>query len=189
MKAPLFLILMCACVVAVGAQTVTQKGPVTVTMSSAPEKQLKFEVLVPAKIDDVWTAFTTREGLITWLWSDVSVELREGGDWTVHYPGGKTGGGSIVSFMPGRQIVIRAMAPEQFPEVRRERTLAVFDFDAAGDETRVTLTQTGWKQGKEWDDAYAYLADGNAQLLAQLRYRFAKGPITWNQTGNQAKGN
>jgi len=36
----------------------------------------------------------------------------------------------------------------------------------------VTLTQTGWKQGKEWDDAYQYLSSGNAQLLAQLHRRF-----------------
>ncbi len=175
------LVLMWGALAVLGAQTVTQKGPVKVTMLAVPEKQLKFEVMVPAKIEDVWAAFTTHAGLITWLWSDVSVDLREGGEWTVNFPGGKTGGGSIISFVQGRQVVMRAMAPEQFPEVRRESTLAVFDFEPVGDETRVTLTQSGWKQGKEWDEAYAYLADGNAQLLGQLRYRFAKGPIDWGQ--------
>jgi uncharacterized protein YndB with AHSA1/START domain len=179
------LILLFGAIAALSAQTIAQKGPVKVTMLAAPEKQLKFEVMVPARIEDVWTAFTTREGLITWLWSDVSVELREGGEWTVHFPGGKTGGGTILSFIAGRQVVMRAMAPEQFPEVRRERTLAVFDFEPAGAVTRVTLTQSGWKQGKEWDDAYAYLADGNAQLLAQLRDRFVNGPVNWNR----AQGN
>jgi hypothetical protein len=63
--------------------------------------------------------------------------------------------------------------------VRRERTTAVFDFEPLDGQTRVTLTQTGWKQGKEWDEAYDYLAKGNAQLLEQLRYRFVKGPIDW----------
>ncbi len=72
------------------------------------------------------------------------------------------------------------MAPEQFPTVRSERTRAIFEFEAVKNGTRVTLTQTGWKQGKEWDDAYDYLAKGNAQLLAQLWYRFAKGPIDWH---------
>jgi uncharacterized protein YndB with AHSA1/START domain len=157
-----------------------QSSPVTVSKLDAPQKALKFEVMVPAKIEDVWTAFTTRAGLITWLWSDVTVDLRNGGDWTVHYPGGKTGGGTITSFTPQHQVVMRAMAPEQFPTVRSERTIATFDFEAVGSETRVTLTQTGWKQGKEWDDAYEYLAKGNAQLLEQLRYRFVKGPINWN---------
>ena len=72
------------------------------------------------------------------------------------------------------------MAPEKFPEVRRIGTTATFDFQPEGDDkTRVTLTQTGWKDGKEWDDAYDYLAQGNAQLLAQLYRRFKTGPLAW----------
>ena len=155
-------------------------GNVTVTKLQVPEKALKFEVIVPAKLDDVWNAFTTHDGLVTWLWSDVSVELKNGGEWTVHFPGGSTGGGTIASFTPSRQIVMRAMAPDKFPTVRRERTIATWDFEPHGAETKVTLTQTGWKAGKEWDEAYDYLAAGNAQLLEQLRYRFVKGPINWS---------
>ena len=155
-------------------------APVKVTRLEKPEKALKIEVTVPAKLDDVWTAFTTGSGLNTWLWSDCTVDLRAGGEWTVHYPGGKTGGGTIVGFVPLRSVEMRAMAPEQFPTVRSERTRALFEFETEGGETRVTLTQSGWKQGKEWDDAYDYLAKGNAQLLGQLWYRFAKGPIDWN---------
>ena len=156
-------------------------GPVKVTRTDEPEKALLFEVTVPAKLDDVWRAFTTKEGAQEWLWPDMTVELREGGDWIVHYPGGKTGGGTIVSFEPVQSITLRAMAPEQFPEVRRERTTAVFRFESAGAETKVTLLQTGWKTGKEWDDAYEYLAKGNAQLLGQLLYRFKNGPVDWSR--------
>lgn len=156
------------------------KSSVKVNKSNDPEKAVKFEVMIPAPVEKVWEAFTTNAGLTTWLWSNVTVDLRPGGDWTVHYPGGATGGGTIVSLIPGRQLVMRAMAPEKFPTVRRERTRVVWDFDAVGSETRVTLTQTGWKDGQEWDDAYEYLAKGNAQLLDQLRYRFVKGPIDWN---------
>ena len=175
MKAALLLLSLAA--VSLAAD---QPSPVTVTKLANPGKALKFEVVIPARLEDVWTAFTTREGLITWLWSDVTVDLKAGGDWTVHYPGGATGGGTITAFTPQRQLVMRAMAPEKFPTVRRERTTAVFDFEPLGAETRVTLTQSGWKQGQEWDDAYDYLAKGNAQLLEQLRARFVKGPINWN---------
>jgi uncharacterized protein YndB with AHSA1/START domain len=170
------LAILCGATTILVAQNV---NPVKVTKQTTPVKQLKLEVVVPAPTEAVWSAFTTNAGLATWLWSDVTVELREGGEWTVHYPGGKTGGGTITSFTAQRQLVMRAMAPEQFPTVRRERTTAIFDFEPLGSETRVTLTQTGWKEGKEWDDAFEYLADGNAQLLAQLRFRFVKGPIHW----------
>ena len=154
------------------------KVPVRVTKIASP-KALKFEVEVPGKLDDVWTAFTTSGGLNTWLWKDCTVELRPGGGWIVHYPGGATAGGTIESFVPRKQVVIHAMAPEKFPEVRRTGTTATFDFAPSGDGTRVTLTQTGWKSGKEWDEAYEYLANGNAQLLDQLKLRFVKGPLRW----------
>jgi uncharacterized protein YndB with AHSA1/START domain len=165
------------------AATIVAAGdkPVKVSKIDNPEKALLFEVTVPAKLDDVWRAFTTKEGAQEWLWPDMTVELRDGGDWIVHYPGGKTGGGTIVSFEPMQSITMRAMAPERFPEVRRERTTAVFRFEATDSGTKVTLLQTGWKQGKEWDEAYDYLADGNAQLFDQLLYRFKNGPVDWSR--------
>ena len=73
-----------------------------------------------------------------------------------------------------------AMAPETFPHVRAERTTATWQFSAVdARSTRLVLKQTGWKEGEEWDKAYAYLAEGNAQLLATLQRRFEKGPIDW----------
>ena len=170
-----------AILLATAALAVAAENTVTVQKIDKPEKALRFEVVVPAKLDAVWRAFTTKEGAQEWLWQDMSVDLREGGDWIVNYPGGKTGGGTIIAFEPMRSITMRAMAPEQFPEVRRVRTTAVFSFEGAESGTKVTLLQTGWRGGKEWDDAYEYLAKGNAQLLNQLLYRFVNGPIGWEK--------
>ncbi len=58
-------------------------SPVAVTRVATPEKALVFDVVVPAPIATVWTAFTTKDGLQTWLWRDVRVALRPGGDWIV----------------------------------------------------------------------------------------------------------
>lgn len=155
-------------------------GHVTMVKVQSPEKALRFEITVPAPLGDVWTAFSTTDGLATWLWSDVRVDLRPGGDWLVLYPGGKTGGGTVVSFEPGRRLTLKALAPEQFPAVREQRTTAVFAFEAVTPQsTKVTLVQTGWQSGDEWDRAYEYLADGNAVLLRQLHRRFVNGPMVW----------
>jgi|SRR5579862_3008879 len=163
----------------VAIAAVAADGPVTVTRLTKPEKALKFEVVVPAPLDQVWTAFTTKGGLETWLWKEVRVDPKPGGDWIVVFPG-STGGGTILSLKPKKQIVISALAPEKFPTVRKERTRATFDFaTVAPASTKVTLLQTGWKSGDEWDAAYDYLADGNAQLLMQLHQRFASGPLAW----------
>jgi uncharacterized protein YndB with AHSA1/START domain len=154
-------------------------GPVSVTKIATPEKALRFEVLVPGSLDAVWAAFTTSEGLATWLWRDVRVDARPGGDWLVLFPQ-SSGGGTILSMTPKQQLVIAALAPERFPAVRETRTRAAFDFAAEGPtSTRVTLVQTGWKTGAEWDAAYDYLADGNVELLTQLHQRFATGPLKW----------
>jgi uncharacterized protein YndB with AHSA1/START domain len=171
----------------IAAVLTAQTSPVAVQKLTSPEKALRFEVVAPAPVDAVWTAFSTQAGLQTWLWSDVQVDLKPGGDWLVRFPGRagsppSTGGGTIVSFVPGQRLEIRALAPDQFPTVRRERTTALFEFQPiTPGSTRVTLTQTGWKTGPEWDAAYEYLAGGNAELLTQLLARFTSGPIDWTK--------
>jgi len=156
---------------------VFSQGPVKVTKVPAPNKALVFEATVPASLDAVWAAFTTSDGLSTWLTPNATVELREGGEWTARFPGGGTGGGTILSFKPKQELVMSAMAPPQFPHVRAERTTAKWQFTAVNaTSTKVTLTQSGWKEGEEWDKAYDYLADGNAQLLEALRQRFTSAP-------------
>jgi uncharacterized protein YndB with AHSA1/START domain len=154
---------------------------VKVVRQSEPQKALIIELSIPASQHEVWKAFTTSDGLSTWLTPGAVVDLRDGGEWTAHYPGGHTGGGTILSFTPEKELTLSAMAPEQFPVVRAQRTTARFEFISEGSSTRVRLTQTGWKSGDEWDKAYEYLAKGNAQLLWTLHRRFVSGPIDWQK--------
>ena len=175
MFATIFILVMAA---GIAAQI---KSPVTVVRSASP-KQLQFDLDVPAPVDAVWQAFTTREGMITWLAPEAKVELRPGGDWLVMFPGAAPGGGKIDQVEAPRRIVLHAMAPEKFPEVRSVGTTATFTLTSCGNAcTHVRLVQTGWKDGKEWDDAYEYLAGGNAQLLEALYRRFVSGPVQWKQ--------
>jgi len=148
---------------------------------AASDKVLVLEVTVPAPLNAVWEAFTTSAGLSTWLTPGAVVDLKEGGEWTAHFPGGSTGGGTILSFVPQKELVLSATAPDKFPTVRATRTKARFQFEAKGDSTVVRLTQTGWKDGEEWVKAYEYLTVGNAQLLATLHHRFVNGPIDWSK--------
>jgi uncharacterized protein YndB with AHSA1/START domain len=145
------------------------------------EKALVIEVTIPASPDEVWQAFSTTEGLSTWLTPGATVDLRPGGEWTARFPGGSTGGGTIISFQPGRELVLSALAPDRFPTVRAQRTRVVFHFEPQGSGTLVRLTQTGWQTGPEWDRAYEYLIAGNGQLLGTLYRRFVSGPIDWGK--------
>ena len=161
---------------------------VRVTKTRAPLKRLDFEVVVPATVDAVWDAFTSDAGVATWCAPKAKVRLELGGDWEVGFAGAAPGGGTILAWLPNEMLTIHAMAPENFPTVRRERTIAVFRFETAGEkQTRVRLSQFGWKDGEEWDRAYEYLAQGNAMLLNMLYKRFAEGPLDWDAIFKKAK--
>jgi uncharacterized protein YndB with AHSA1/START domain len=174
LKAPFLLLLAIAIIRPIAAQNPPAAEP-------APPQELVVQVDIPAPLHAVWQAFTTSDGLSTWLTPNAVVDLRPGGEWTAHFPGGSTGGGTILSFTPEKEIVISAMAPDKFPHVRAERTRAVFQFEPRGDRTIVRLTQSGWKSGGEWTSAYEYLIAGNAQLLATLHHRFVSGPLDWKK--------
>lgn len=148
---------------------------------STPPQNFVIQIEVPAPVSDVWHAFATSDGLSTWLFPNATVDLKPGGDWLVHFPGGNTGGGTIVSFVPEKELVIAALAPEKFPTVRAERTRVVFAFEPRGKSTVVGLTQSGWRSGDEWTKAYEYLVAGNAQLMATLHKRFVEGPVDWEK--------
>lgn len=174
LKVPFLLLLAIAVTRPIAAQNPPAAEP-------TPPQELVIQVDIPAPLHAVWQAFTTSDGLSTWLTPNAVVDLRPGGEWTAHFPGGSTGGGTILSFTPEREVVISAMAPDKFPHVRAERTKAVFQFESRGDRTIVRLTQSGWKSGAEWTGAYEYLVAGNAQLLATLHHRFVSGPLDWKK--------
>src|SRR5437764_484479 len=104
------------------------QSPVKVVKKPAPDKALIFEVTVPAERAEVWKAFSTSAGLSTWLTPGAVVDLRKGGEWTAHFPGGGTGGGNILTFVPEKEMTIAALCPEQFPTVRATKTNAKFEF-------------------------------------------------------------
>lgn len=163
------------------ATTAFTQSPAKPSKPAAFNKVLTLAVTIPARRAAVWQAFTTSEGLSTWLAPGAAVDLRAGGEWTAHFPGGSTGGGTILSFVPQEELILSALAPDKFPTVRAQRTRAHFRFETRGDSTLVQLTQTGWEDGDEWDKAYEYLAVGDAQLLATLHRRFVSGPIDWTK--------
>jgi uncharacterized protein YndB with AHSA1/START domain len=176
MRKILMALVACAMIVTGFSRRVWAATPGT----AASDQALVIEVTVPAPVSEVWNAFATAKGMETWLAPKATVDLRPGGDWLVHF-GPSTGGGTVVSFVPEKELVISALAPDKFPAVRAARTRAVFTFEPRGNATMVRLTQTGWQQGAEWDAAYEYLTAGNAQLMAMLHKRFVSGPLDWSK--------
>ncbi|MBS0434433.1 MAG: SRPBCC domain-containing protein [Proteobacteria bacterium] len=153
----------------------------------AQERSLDKEVLVPAPIAEVWAAWTTREGITSFLAPDAEIDARVGGAFHVHFdplaaPGNK--GADDMRYMALQKPTMLSFdwsAPPQLPQARAQRSFVVVRLkDVDGKSTRVTLHHVGWGDGGEWEQAYAYFDRAWGNVLANLRKRFESGPIDWS---------
>lgn len=154
----------------------------------AAERSIDKEIVVAASLDDAWAAWTTREGIVSFLAPDAQVDPRVGGAFQIYFnplgaPGSK--GADDMRFMalqPKKMLSFDWNAPPHLPAARAQRTFVVVRFaplDAK--QTRVSLHHTGWGDGDEWDKAYAYFDRAWGNVLAGMKKRFESGPQDWSE--------
>ena len=164
------------------------------------ERVVKAEVVVNAALTDVWAAWTTEAGVKTFFAPACKIELRAGGAYEMYFnPNGGEGerggeGNTILAIQPHNMFAFTWNAPPHFPNVRKQHTSVVLRFkEIAPGKTRVTLVESGWGEGEEWDQAFAYFNRAWSEIvLPRLQHRFAHGPLDWNNlpvlsTNNAAK--
>lgn len=157
--------------------------------AAAVERAIDKEVVVPATPEEVYRAWTTREGIVGFFAPDAQIDARPGGAFHVYInplaePGMK--GADDMRYMalqPPSMVSFDWNAPPSIPEIRRQRTFVVVRIAPAGERTsRVTLHHTGWGTGGEWDRTYAYFDRAWGNVLANLRKRFETGqPMDWTE--------
>ena len=145
--------------------------------ATAADRVLRTEATVHAPVAEVWRAFTTKEGMQSWMVQVAEVDLRVGGTIKTNYdPKAKIGdAGTIVhhilSYEPERMLATRFDAPEGAPAAAKlaQQTWTVYRFEPLGpNETRVTVSMMGWGEGAQWDQSYAFFEKGNAWEMEQL---------------------
>jgi len=155
----------------------------------AAERAIDKEVVVPAGVDAVWQAWTTAEGVTSFFAPAAQIEPRVGGAFQIHFdplaaPGSRGADDMrILAIQPGRMLSFDWNAPPHLPAARAQRTFVVVRLHPVDDRsTRVTLHHTGWGDGGEWDQAYAYFDQAWAGVLKNLQQRFATGrPYDWSE--------
>ena len=152
----------------------------------AAERSIDKETVVAASVDDVWTAWTTREGIVGFFAPDAQIDPRVGGAFHIYFnplgaPGSK--GADDMRFMALQAPTMLSFdwnAPPSLPEIRKQRTFVVVRLaDVDGKSTRVSLHHTGWGTGGEWDKTFAYFDRAWGNVLASLKKRHETGPIDW----------
>lgn len=151
------------------------------------DRKIEKAVIVDAPVRDVWEAWTTREGVLTFFARKANVDLVRGGRYEMLFnpdapPGSQGGEGlKVLDYSPRKMLCVEWNAPPHLPNVRRERTRLTIHFEPESEtKTSVKLVHDCWGQSEEWDQAFAYFEHAWDVVLGRLVYRFSNGPIDWN---------
>lgn len=144
---------------------------------------LRHDVVIDAPVADVWDAFTTKDGLESWMAPKVEIDLRVGGTLrSVMKADAEIGGdatieSTILSLEPLRMISLRPMkAPGNFPFPNAmKKSWSVVYFDALGERrTKLTMIGLGYTDEPESMEMRDYFDKGNVMILDKLRAKFPK---------------
>ena len=168
-------------IVSVGALAAPPKG------EPVPARQLARQAAVAAPPAEVWKAWTTLEGVKTFFAPDARIELKPGGAYEMYFdlaaPAGTRGGEgcTLVAIEPETRLAFTWNFPPSLPSIRNQHTQVEIRLSPAegGKATQVSLTQTGWKDGPDWEKGYAYFERAWSLVLSRLEARFRTGPIDW----------
>jgi uncharacterized protein YndB with AHSA1/START domain len=148
------------------------------TTSAQDTSPLITEGLIDAPAEAVWRAWTTDEGLKSWLAPHVSMDLRVGGLMRTNYNtagvlgDAQTIENTILSFEPERMLSIKVTkTPENFPFPRAVQDMwTVMYFEPNGEsQTRVRVVSLGFGPDEESQRMRAFFERGNADTIEQLK--------------------
>ncbi len=145
------------------------------------DRQIEAEVVVAASLDDVWTAWTTTEGISSFFAPDADIELKVGGKFELYFmpdaPVGQRGaeGTKVLSFLPKEMLSFEWSAPPAVPTLRdaNMRNWVVLRFEELGPaEVKLHVTHLGWGEGEDWDACFDYFSKAWPSVLKACQDRF-----------------
>lgn len=163
-------------------------GVTSVSEGLAAERRLSVDLEIPARVEEVWDAWTTEGGIRSFFAPDARIDLRVDGLYEIYFdptaPEGKRGadGMRILVLEPRKRFAFTWNAPEDQSYVRGQRTIVMIELQPVGeDRTLMRFTHSGWGEGQAWDAAFDYFERAwNRHVLARLVHRFDTGPIDWS---------
>lgn len=142
------------------------------------------ESVIDAPVQRVWAAFTTKDGITSWMAPHAEIDLRVGGKILTNYNAAGAIGdpqtieNTILSFEPLRMLSIKATKPpESFPFKKSiESMWSVVHFEPLpGARTRVRTVGMGYGTDEESQKLRAFFERGNALTLQALQKKFGGG--------------
>jgi len=160
------------------------------TPHALADRALITECTLDATPEEVWALFTTKQGWESCLVPAAEVDFRVGGTIRTNYDKAKGVGGEgtithhILAYEPQRLIVTRFDAPPNAKKAQlAQQTACAIRIEPLADgRTRLIETMSGFGEGPEWDESYAFFKQGNEWTHEQIKKHFAKGKKGDNAT-------
>jgi uncharacterized protein YndB with AHSA1/START domain len=141
---------------------------------------LVHEGAIDAPIETVWRAWTTSEGLKSWLAPHAEIDLRIDGKMRTNYNAAgdlsdaQTIENTILSYEPQRMLSVRVTkAPEDFPfadTVKDMWTIVYFEPREPG-QTVIRVVSLGFTAEAQSQAMRAFFDQGNAVTIQQMQER------------------
>ena len=147
----------------------------------------ELETVLNAGIEEVWTAWTTEEGIRSFFAPECKIEARVGGAYEIYFqPDEREGlrgaeGTRILSFEPMKFLSFTWNNPPSIPEIRWQYTSVSIYFEAMNElQTRFKLVNQGWGPGEDWQKARDYFDRAWMQaVIPRLVKMLETGPVEW----------
>ena len=132
------------------------------------------EGTVKAPIDTVWRAWTTKEGIESWMVAKTEIELRIGALWRTSYNRDSNLDDDasihqeILAFDPGRMLSFRTIKPPKgfpFPTAILKTWTVVYFEPVDSGQTKITSRMMGYTGDAESQTMRAFFERGNKATL------------------------
>jgi uncharacterized protein YndB with AHSA1/START domain len=151
--------------------------------SASAQEHIVHEGIIDASVREVWKAYTTKEGLESWMVAHADIALEVGGTMRTHYdPKGSLGDpktieNTILSYEPERMLslkVSRTPAGFPFPNAIKTMWTVVYFEPISPLKTRLREVSLGFGDDDESRKMREFFDRGNAATLAQLQKHFSE---------------
>lgn len=154
-------------------------------------KTLRHEVVVEAKLQDLWDLFTTSDGITSWIAPVAKIDFREGGLGETSYdPNAAFGAPENIVFRYHNIIPLKSYDSElvrppkdnPFGKVLMELKNRLIFEDLGEGKVKVSILMMGWQDGAEHQSVMEFFEQGNTWYCQQLIKRCKEGPQPFPKT-------
>ena len=139
------------------------------------------EGTVKAPVEDVWKAWTTKEGIESWMVAKTEIDLRVGAIWRTSYSKESNLNDEasihqeILAYDPGRMLSFRTVKPPKgfpFPAAISNTWTVVYFEPLDPKHTKITIRMVGYEQDGESQKMRAFFERGNKATLESFLKKF-----------------